>query len=213
VFVNGNGVHVSTSTLTHKTEVLIPSLTNSGINLGVSSVYYYFSNATSGAAWRNTSSSSTNVNDDIIKPNAYFLIRHKIATNTTFTSFGDVVLKKVSIPIRVNASTKQDNAVGLVRPLAVPLTNTSLLESGAFIASSSSLTHKDELLAFDNSTTNQNKGVSLVYYYYNSAWRRTDLPSSADVGGSNVFIPGNGYIIRKAVTATNSAAWLNSPTY
>jgi uncharacterized protein (TIGR02597 family) len=213
VFANGNGIHPSTSTLTHKTEVLIPGLTNSGINLGVGSVYYYYSNSPTTVAWRNTASSSTNVNDDIIQPNAYLVIRHKIATNTTFTSFGDVLLTKVRIPIRTSTTVKQDNAVGLIRPLPVALTNAGLFESGAFVPSTSSLTHKDELLAFDNTTTNQNKGVALVYYYYNSAWRRSDLASSVDVGGSNVFQLGNGYIIRKAISSTNSPAWLNSPTY
>jgi uncharacterized protein (TIGR02597 family) len=153
------------------------------------------------------------VNDDIIQPNAYLVIRHKIATNTTFTSFGDVLLTKVRIPIRTSTTVKQDNAVGLIRPLPVALTNAGLFESGAFVPSTSSLTHKDELLAFDNTTTNQNKGVALVYYYYNSAWRRSDLASSVDVGGSNVFQLGNGYIIRKAISSTNSPAWLNSPTY
>ena len=209
VFVNGNGIVPSTSTILHNTEVLIPSLTNAGINLSASATYYYYTN--SGAvAWRKAGSSATNLNDDILQPNAYLVIRQKVSTNTTFTSFGDVILTKVTIPLQINSSNKQDNAVGLTRPIAVSLTDSALIASGSFTPSVSTIIHKDELLTFDNTTTNFNKSVAATYYYYNSTWRK--VGDAIDYSSSNILSPSVGFIIRKA-NAASSPLWTNTPTY
>jgi len=213
VFPNGKGVFTSTSTLTHKTEVLIPNYTGSGINLSAGATYFYFTNTTAGfAAWRLFGSASTNRNDDILQPNVYLIVRHKIATNTTFTSLGGVILAKIEIPLNISSSTKQDNVVALTRSVPVSLDDSGLVASGAFTPSTSSLAHKDELLTFDNTTTNFNKSAAGLYYYSNSGWRKFGTPATVSFGASNVFVPGTGFIIRKA-TGASAPVWVNPPTY
>ena len=214
VFVNGNGIVPSTSLNVHNTEILLPSLTNSGINISAGSPYFYYTNSGT-VVWRKQGSSITNRNDDKLPPNCYLIIRHKnVATNTTFISFGDVILTKVSIPLNVNSTNKQDNPIGLTRPLQVSLSDSKLVDSGAFIPSSSVTVHSDELYVFDNTATNFNKSAGTPYFYYTNAttaaWRHQG--SSVDMSKSNIFLPGTGFIIRK-VAATSSLLWSNTPTY
>jgi uncharacterized protein (TIGR02597 family) len=209
VFVNGNGIHPTTSPASRKTEVFLPNLTGSGINLSASFTYYYYTNAGS-ANWREIQSGVANRNDDIIPLNTYLIIRHNIPTNTTFVSIGDVVLNKLAIPLRANASVQQDNALGLARPIQLSLNDAGLMASGAF-AESPSGDDGDAVIVFDNTSTNKNKSGLATYYYYNSAWRKyPDLIT--DVGTSNVLSPGAGFIIRKIANSTGPV-WTNSPTY
>jgi|ERR1051325_465032 uncharacterized protein (TIGR02597 family) len=213
VFPGGKGVFASTSTIIRKTEVLIPNYSGSGINLSASATYYFFTNVTTGAAaWRLVGSSSLNRNDDVLQPNVYLIVRHKVATNTSYTSLGSAILTKIGIPLRVNSTTKQDNTLALARPVLVSLDNSGLISTGAFTPSTSTISRKDELLAFDNTTTNFNKSAAATYYYFNSAWRKVGVSATINVGSSNVFVPGMGFIIRKS-TGTTAPLWSNNPTY
>jgi uncharacterized protein (TIGR02597 family) len=209
VFVNGNGVHLTTDPDSHKTDVLIPDVGGAGINLSAAATYYYFTNA-GFTAWRRVGSSSTNRNDDVLRPNTYLIIRHRIPTNTTFTSYGDVILTKVSIPLIGNPTNKQDNPVAMPRPVTLTLNDTALIASGAFSATTDPDSRTDELLVFNNATNSFNKSSAGTYYFYNSTWRR--VGDSASHGTSNVFAPGAGFIIRKA-SGGSSVAWTNTPTY
>jgi uncharacterized protein (TIGR02597 family) len=177
--------------------------------LGSAATYYLLTNA-SGVFWRKVGSSVTNLNDDVIQPGNYLVIRQKVSTNNTFTSFGDVVLTKVNIPVIVNSTNKQDNALALPRPIDVSLTDSGLIASGAFASSASTAIHKDELLIFDNTATNFNKSAIGTYYYYNSQWRKTG--NTTDYSTSNIFLSGAGFVVRKAITNV-TPTWTNSPTY
>lgn len=213
VFANGNGIHMTTSIFSLKTEVLIPSVTNSGINLGAAATYYYITNSGSGTGvWNKISGGTTSRNDDVIPINTSLIIRHNIATNTTFISLGDVILTTNAIILRVNASQEQDNSVGLTRPIAVSLDDSTLIASGAFVPTSNIFFLKDQLLTFNNATNGFNKSADATYYYYNSGWRKIGANSGINFGASNIFVPGAGFIIRKAAT-TNAPIWLNSATY
>lgn len=213
VFTNGNGIHLTTDQGDLQTEVLIPDVSGTGKNLSTVADYYYYSNSVNGSvAWRLVNSSATNLNDAIIQPNTYLIIRHNIPTNTTFISMGDVILTKVTLPLRVNAGSQQDNVVGLARPLQVSLNDAGLITSGAFVPTTNLSSHKDDLIVFDNTTTNQNKSAASTYYYYNLGWRKIGASTATDYGSSNVLLPGAGFIIRKAV-ATNAPIWVNTPTY
>jgi uncharacterized protein (TIGR02597 family) len=207
---DGNGIVISTSTTLRKTEVLVPSFNGSGINLSAATTYFLYTNAGS-VNWRRTGA-STNCNDDIIRPNGYILIRHKAGPNTTFVSYGDVILTKVNIPLVVNSTNKQDNFVSMPRPLDLSLNDSGLIASGAFVPSTSTTLRKDELLIFDNSATNVNKSAASTFYYFtgSSSWRKVGLTN--DYGSSNIFQPGAGFIIRKAASAV-LPVWTNSPTY
>ena len=208
VFGLGNGIVPSTSTVIRNTEVLVPNTAGAGINLSSASTYYLYTN-TGSIYWRKVGFSTTN-NDDVLPQLNYLVIRQKVATNNTFTSFGDVVLTKVNIPVTINTTNKQDNALALPRPIDVSLTDSGLLASGAFAPSANTVTHKDELLVFDNTATNFNKSAASTYYYYNSQWRK--VGNSNDYSTSNVFTSGAGFILRKATTNV-IPSWTNSPTY
>ena len=207
---DGNGIIQSTSTSARKTEVLVPSYNGSGINLSAATTYFYFTNAGT-VNWRRVGA-VTNCNDDIIQPNGYLRIRHKAGPNTTFVSLGDVILTKVNIPLVVNASIKQDNFISMPRPLDLSLNDSGLIASGAFVPSTSTSARKDELLIYDNSSTNVNKSASATYFYFSpsSSWRKVGLTN--DYGSSNIFQPGAGFIIRKFAAAV-APVWTNSPTY
>ena len=212
-FPGGKGVHASTSTLVRNSEILVPNYSGTGVSLGVSATYYFFTNTTTHlAAWRLVGSSSTNRNDDILQPNIYMIIRHKLASNTTYTSLGSVITWKLAIPLRVNSLNKQDNPLALTRPGPVSLNDSGLIESGGFVPSTSSLSRKDELYTFDNTTTNFSKSFSGTYYYFNSGWRKVGTPTTVNFGSSNIFLPGTGFFIRKAAGNT-APVWLNSPNY
>lgn len=209
VFVNGNGVHLTTDPDSHKTEVLIPDVGGTGINLSALYTYYYLTNA-GYAAWRRMGSSSTNLNDDVVRPNTYLIVRHQIPTNTTFTSYGDVILTKVILPLTGNTTNRQDNPVAMPRPVTLTLDETALIASGAFTTTLDPDSPKDELLVFNNATNSFNKSSAGTYYYYNSTWRR--VGDAFNHGSSNIFAPGAGFIIRKA-SGSSSVNWTNPPTY
>ncbi|MGZ4971186.1 MAG: TIGR02597 family protein, partial [Limisphaerales bacterium] len=125
---------------------------------------------------------------------------------------GNAIAANVTIALNIppNASSKQDNYIGLMRPVTLTLDGSQLISSGAFAPSPLPGNRTDELLFFDNTITAKNKSSSSVYYYWNSAWRRVGA-GSAVVGSDPVFAPGTGIILRKG---TNSqATWINTPDF
>jgi uncharacterized protein (TIGR02597 family) len=152
----------------------------------------------------------TAVDDQILLPDVYFIVRHNTSTGTVFTAQGCVPDAKLAAPLFAIPSGKQDNYLALARPAAVTLDESGLIESGAFSPSPSAFIRTDELFVFDNTTTNKNKTAAATYYYQGNAWRKFgDLVGTWD--DEPVFAPGTGFVIRKAAgTSTN---WINSPTY
>jgi len=206
VFPGGQGVNISPAPGTRTTEVLIPDLSGTGINLSSSKTYYFWT-----GAWRQVGQGTLIKDDDVLLPDAYFIVRHNIAGNTTLTVKGSVLMSKWAVPLAKSPSTKQDNAAALPRPVPVTLTESALFESGAFAASPTPGNRTDELLTFDNTITGINKSASSTYYYWNGAWRRVGA-GTADVGTDVAFAPGTGVIIRKN-TGSGTALWLKPPTY
>ena len=205
IFPNGNGVNVSPTVGNRNTEILTPDLTSSGINLSATKVYFF-----NAGIWKQVGQGSVNHNDDIIQPNSYLCIRHNVATNTTVFAAGVVVSANLAIPLRNQPGVQQDNAVGLLRPIAVSLNASGLISSGAFQPSPIPGSRTDELLVFDNTVASRNKSASAVYYYWQNAWREVGF-GSADVG-ANLLMPGTGFIIRKG-TNNATAVWTNSPNW
>jgi uncharacterized protein (TIGR02597 family) len=206
IFPDGRGVFPSPSSLNRPTEVLLPSLNGTGINLSASKIYYF-----NAGIWKQIGQGSANKNDDAFPPNTYMIVRHNVATNTTLKAMGAVIVPKIGLPLRTSAATKQDNYVGLARPVPVSLNASGLDSGGAFSVSSSTLNRTDELLVFDNTTTNKNRSASAVYYYLSSGWRRVGT-NSTFVGTNEVFTPGTGVIIRKT-TNNITPVWINPASY
>lgn len=205
VFLGGQGVHASTSPFIRKTEVFIPNLTGTGINLSASKTYFYM-----GGHWKQVGQQAAVNDDDPLLPDAYFIVRHNVTTNTTLTLRGSAAMSKWVIPARANPAGNQDNMVALPRPAAVTLNASGLVESGAFRASPSPFIRIDQLFTFDNTVVGKNKSASATYFYSNQKWQR--VGQAVDVGEDPVFAPGAGVIIRKGA-GPGAAFWVNPPNY
>jgi uncharacterized protein (TIGR02597 family) len=205
VFPNGAGINISPTSGNRNTEILVPDLLSTGVNLSAAAIYYFNS-----GIWKQVGKGNANFNDTVLPLNTHFVVRHNVATNTTLTVSGAVV-SALAVPLRSSSTNGQDNAVGLARPMAVTLNASQLISSGAFVASPLPGTRTDELLTFDNAVAQKNKSSSAVYYYWSGGWRRVGS-GSLDVGATSVFMPGTGLIIRKSTNSV-SATWLNTPMW
>lgn len=206
VFPNGKGVNVSPTTGNRNTEVLIPDMTSTGINLSASKIYFFNS-----GIWKQVGQGNASFNDDILQPNIYFVVRHNVATNTTLTAVGRVISTPIAVTLATDSASLQDNYIGLQRPVPVSLNDSGLIESGAFNVSPLPGSRTDELLTFDNSQIARNKSSNASYYYWQGAWRQVGSGTN-DFGSALIFQPGTGVIIRKG---TNNATpvWTNNATW
>ncbi len=214
VFPGGTGVVATTIVTVKKTELLFPAIDGVGINLAPTNIFFYYNNA-----WRRSLPSSpvtTNWNDAVILPDQYIVARQSSAApTTTYTAPGAVVTSNSRIPLYANASpgSKQDNFLSIYRP-AVQTFNQSGLSSVIF--STSVVTVKrDEVLFFDNTVQAKNKAPAFIYFFYNNGWRRSlpTAPVTVNFGETNVFTPGQGFIVRRATNTTATAMWTNLPNY
>lgn len=200
----------STSTLSRKTELLFTAPNASGVNLAASSIFYFYN-----SSWRKVGVAvATSFDDAVILPDSYFVIRNKTRPGT-LTVVGSVLMSPIEIGLSSLAAGQQDNLVALARPKEVSLDDCGLIASGAFVASASPLSRKDQLYVFDNSATGTNKSATAIYYFYNNAWRKVGQPVTANFGAELIFKAGTGVIVRKAANgvADATSAWLNNPTY
>lgn len=204
-FPGGAGIIASPLPGNRYTELLIPDTSSAGANLSAAKIYFYNS-----GIWKQFADGSNVHNDDVLQPNSHFIVRHNVATNTTFTVMGLVVTADLSVALRTQSSIVQDNYIGLMRPAPVSLNTSGLISSGAFQSSPVPGSRTDELLVFDNTAVARNKSASAVYYYWSTAWRQVGAGTN-DVG-TNLVSPGTGFIIRKA-TNNVSPVWLNSPNW
>ena len=208
----GTSYVASTGTggFSRQTQIFLPNLTGAGINLSSASSYYNYN-----GAWRIAGSDGTVAYDDTVLPlSTYFTVRNT-ATATTFTPTGGVYMNRITTALDTQASSGQDNAVALPRPVSVTLNDLGLISSGAFVASTGTggFSRADTLLAYDNTTTGINKSSSATYYYYNGAWRLSGTDGTADYG-STAIPYGVGFTIRKAAVANGTTGfWQNTRTY
>lgn len=202
LFPQGAGVHESSSHVERNTEIFIPGF-GEGINLGADATYYLLD-----GDWYKVGAPLTETfNDAILLPDSYFVLRNNIATNTTVTFTGEVVMGDLGLPLIYQDQSEQDNIVGLQRPIEMSLDESGLASSGAFNAG-------DQLLVWDNAVAAQNRLLSTatVYTWDGAKWIKDGV--DADAGADLVFTPGRGFIIRKAVGANvNQDNWVNAPNY
>lgn len=209
----GNAIVASTSQLTsgRRTTILLPDLLSSGINLSSTSAYYV-----NAGVWKKVGSGSTDFGSTQFWPDNYFTIRHPSTVNaaTSYTVTGEVETASLNIPLATNATTSQDNFIGLPRPVDVTLNNLNLGGTSAFMDSTSQLTsgRRDLLLVFDNAAALQNKSATAVYYFHNSIWKKVG-GGSTDFG-TDVIPAGGGFMIRKYQTGTGATViWKNTSPY
>ena len=206
----GVSFSASPSSRSIATQILIPNYSGTGINLAASAIYYFLN-----GAWR-LSGSDPNVDkgNDVLPPYGYFIIRNPNNFPTTvFTATGNVPMKKNMIPLATLVASSQDNPASVTRPVDITLNSLGIIESGAFMVTTSSRSIKDQILVYNNSQIGINKSASSIYYYYNSGWRLSGGDPNVDYG-SAVIPAGSGITIRKSASGTGQTVfWQNSPTY
>ena len=207
---NSYVVSTGTTTRTRQTQILMPDLTDAGINLSPSAIFFYYN-----SAWRLSGADSTvSYNDTILSPQTYFTLRNS-TTATTFIPTGGVYMNRTNTPLTTETTTAQDNAVAVTRPTAVALNDLGLITNGAFTASTGSTTRTrgDTLLAYDNTASGTNKSPTAIYYYFNGAWRLSGADATVDYGMSTIPY-GTGFTIRKVATSTGATSfWQNTRNY
>ncbi len=207
LFPNGQGVVGSPSFLLPATEILIPNQTGNGINLSASATYYYLN---TDSEWRMIGSNN-NQNNAILYPDSYFIIRSK-STGSQFAIAGNVELGKQSLWLRTQSSGKQDNPVGLARPMPIKLDDLGLISSGAFAPSPSILVITDELLVFNNSAAGINKSATATYFYTGGQWKK--IGNTSYNAGNDTINLYEGVIIRKnQVSGGPTVVGINPPNY
>jgi uncharacterized protein (TIGR02597 family) len=115
----------------------------------------------------------------------------------------------------------QDNFVAAPIPVEMRLRDLNLVESGAFVPSSSHSAgaRKDTLLMLDNTSPAFNRTASAVYYYFNGSsdggpgWRKSG-ERSVLADNDVVMSPSRVFVIRKKATpAPFSSLWSLTPPY
>jgi len=199
-----------------RTQILLPNTTGDGINRSASTTLFFSSDSADGF-WRTTTATGVNANDTVLLPDSFFIVRNpaNAATGLKLTVVGSVLVSPLTVQVDRVADMSNDNYVSMSRPMDVSLRNLGLIESGAFLPSTSNLGsgRRDQLLVFDNAALGINKSASATYFYVgtaeNGVWRST-ANTSLDV--SDTLIPaGSGIVIRKygAGLTTASAFWKN----
>ena len=224
IFPSGSGVNGSAthSLGARQTEVFLPDQVTTGVDLAPAASYYYFTGAGQGGpGWRKAGAISTIVNDEVLYPDNYFIVRHNVATATSLTQMGTVQIGQVQLPLStLAAGENQDIAVAIPVPASLSLTQSNLFESGAFAGSSShSLgSRKDELYVWDNAVVATSKSPDLQYYYFTGAgqggpgWRKAGDINT--IRNSEVVIaPGKTIAIRKkTLGAPSTTFWTVTPS-
>ncbi len=205
---NGHAIVASPNALNRRTLVLFPDLAGQGINRAPVATHFI----TSGVWKKFGDTSIPDFGSTVIYPDQYLIIRHNpsVLYSTIFRSVGEVDINPATIMLTTRDFGRQDNFIGLPRPVGVKLSELNL-SSDVFEVSPSSLNRKDLLLVFDNETAIRNRAPSATYYKLASGWRRVGDASSHD---DTEIPPGAGFMIRKGATAGGvSIYWINTANY
>jgi uncharacterized protein (TIGR02597 family) len=218
----------TTSSASYQTQLRVPNNSASGINLPVTS--YFFSNNVDGTSnnvgWRIVGDNTTDHSDDPLGRASYFIVRNANGAPTLpLKPIGAVLTKKLTIPLRTSTTGSQDNAVSMIRPIDLMISQTGLNPAdGSFIGTPQLRRFRnlffiawDQLLLFDNTQAAFNKAPSAVYYYLVSGDRAEGWKLVGDglADHSSDIIPaGSAMLIRKSRTSDgHTAFWTNAPTY
>ncbi|MEO5722418.1 MAG: TIGR02597 family protein [Chthoniobacterales bacterium] len=200
----------TTSTAQYKTQVRVPDVSASGINLPYAD--YFFSNNVNGTSgnigWRRVGDNTIDHGDDALLPDSHIVVRNLNGSPTLpLVNLGGVLTKKFTTSLITNASL-QDNPVGILRPLDVALNATGLqIADGSFRAG-------DRLRLFNNSVAGFDKSPDAIYFQdpaaTNGPWRLEGDPFPNRDRGADVIPAGVGFIVRKAAGNGQPDFWTNN---
>ncbi len=203
----------SASAKSRGTQILLPDMVSTGVNLAPPSTFYYLNGAW---VYTGTGAAPAVPNDVILLPTSYFIVRNPAAsstfTGTIFTPTGGVYMNRLTAPFDTFASSAQDNAVALPRPVSTTLNDLDLISSGAFTPGTSAKSRGDLLLTYDNTTAAYNKASLLYYWNIGGVWYSSQ--NGTDVGNTATVSYGTGFTIRKVANSTGATAfWQNTRNY
>ena len=194
----------SASSAQFKTQVRVPDVSASGINPPYAT-YFFINNGAGNVGWRLVGNDTADRGDDALLPDSHFVVRNLNGAPTLpLVSLGTVLSKKVTVPLLTGAAP-QDNPVGILRPLDVPLNATGLkLADGSF-------TSDDQLLLFNNAVAGYDKQPAIYVQSAsspNGPWRLQSDPATDR--GNDVIPSGTGFVVRKAASNGQPNFWTNS---
>ena len=204
-------LHQSDSKLStgRKSRILFFDETTAGISLAPDRVYFLTADG-----WFQSTAGLPAADDVVVPPGKAFVIRHPATeTATEFIPHQVVVESSWSAPLEVRAAGRQDNAVALVRPIPVKLSDLGLGAAFEESADNAGPNRADELLVYDNLQAAVNKAPSKVYFRAAGEWRLDD-GSTYPPADDHEVLPSTGLVVRKAAGASDDTLrWLNTPTY
>ena len=200
LFPGGEGVNAASSHVMRDTEIMFQDPSEIGINQAADSIYYYLD-----GEWKKVGGDlNGDYRNAIIVPDGFFIVRHNTGVATTITFTGEVIMGKIALPILYQDVSEQDNIIGLQRPIEMTLDESGL---------GPNLGPGDALYVWDQTVPGRNRlFTNADKYTYDGNWRKND--GSQDVGSEQVFLPGFGFVIRKAMnTGIDEVIWVNEPNY
>ncbi len=198
----------SSSPLARRSEILVVNPNAPGINASAAATYYF-----TAAGWYAAGSNQV-ANDVVLYPDNPFTVRQSasLTADVVWSSTGAVALSSLALPLLTQATGFQDNAIALVRPVDLKLSELGLDAVFTQSANTSPLARRDELLVFDNTVAGLNKSAAKVYYRTSNSWRRAG--ADAVVADADVLRAGDAFMIRKYQSGTGATVvWTNIPTY
>jgi uncharacterized protein (TIGR02597 family) len=191
-----------------KSEILFPNMTAAGINLPIGSRYFFTS-----AGWVADKAGNPVADDTILPPDCLFIVRQPVGVaDVPWLVLGQAVTANVVVPLATRAGGKQDNPVGLIRPLPVRLIDAGLQSGFVDSLGIAGFQRRDVLLVFDNSVASYNKSASKSYIRVGGSWFADG--KGQPVANDDLLVPGAGIVIRKYKNASGaSTRWTNVAGY
>ena len=214
VFPEGSELVVSTSTRAsgRGSELLIPDHKTMDINKTAGAIYYFLKPDSNPGQWRIVGDNSTDHSETVVPPHSYLIVRH-VGLEFSLWTDGRVPATSHAVQIDVGA-VDNDNFITIDRPIDIALSDSGMIVSGVFEASTSTRAsgRRDELLVVDNGAEDFNKSANVIYFYFDGTWRLVG-DGAVDHGADKVFKAGEGVILRKKGGVTQSLFLNNVPTY
>jgi len=205
-------LHPSTGKLPpgRKSSLMLADATREGIRLAPDRLFFVNSQG-----WFQAAGGFPAADDVPVKPGQVLVIRHKTgAADTVFRTTERVHRYDYPTILTSGPEGPQDHAVGLMRPVAVKLSDLDL-DGIAFLDSLSAAPadRKDELLLFDNAVVALNKAPSKTFFRVAGQWVE-DAGGAFPAANGVLIPPSTAIVIRKAATSTErTLVWINSPRY
>lgn len=192
-----------------RSEVLLPDNAGAGINLPPARRYFF-----TAAGWVADAAGHPAADDTILAPDTFFIVRQPavLSADAAWVATGNVVTTNVVIPLATQAAGKQDNFVGLIRPVDARLADSGLQTGFVESPGKAGFQRRDTLLVFDNATAGHNKSAARSYFRVAGTWY-SDARGNPVADGDRLEA-GSGFVIRKASQPSGATAWwTNSPNY